>query len=138
MGVSTAVPRHYVKMRGDIMIRQRKYLILLGLLCSAGSSVATEEWIKNTNVERLLLHGTLYGGCLAKVSTNPTDILPNCGKEWITFDCLTVFPESTKAAAQLKFDAAQLAYVTGNPITLRITDERKANGKCLATQVYNN
>lgn len=119
-------------------MRRAKHVIFLAMLCFAGASLAAEEWMKNVNVERLLLHGTLYGGCLAKVSTDPIDVLPDCGKEWVTFDCLTVFPESTRAAAQLKFDAAQLAYVTGNPITLRITDARKANGKCLATQVYNN
>ena len=115
-----------------------KPLIFFSFLCFSVSSFAAEEWMKDVTVERLLLHGTLYGGCLAKLDVNPTDVLPDCGKEWVTFDCLTVFPESTKAAAQLKFDAAQLAYVTGKPVTLRISDARKANGKCLATQVYNN
>ena len=88
-----------------------------------------------TAVKRVLVDDSNYGGCMAQFADNPRATLTDCGNDWLTFDCLAVFPNGSKSTAQNKLSQAQLALVTGRTVYVKYTDTRKANGYCFAERI---
>lgn len=119
----------------------RYWALLTWCLISVGAApnlVAQNTAQFTANVLEILIDDTDFGGCMARLSTDPEERVATCGTAWVTFDCLAAFPNSTKGQAQAKLGAAQLAYVTGNTVRVTITDASTANGKCLASKIRNN
>lgn len=88
-----------------------------------------------TIVKRVLVDDSNYGGCMAQFADNPRTTLTECGNDWLTFDCLSAFPDGSKSTAQNKLSQAQLALVTGRAVYVKFTDTRKANGYCFAQRI---
>ena len=86
-------------------------------------------------VEEVFVDDQYYGGCMAKISEDIADKLPTCQVDYVTFDCLAAFPETTKSIAVNKLSISQLAFVTRKTVYVRVTDLRRANGYCLAERI---
>lgn len=91
--------------------------------------------VKSATITTLLVDQADFGGCMVELSVDPQSILPGCSSDWVTLDCLAVFPESTKSIAQTKLSQAQIAFVANRRVRVYLTDARKANGYCLATRI---
>jgi len=92
----------------------------VSLVTNAG--VAT--W--KTTVREVMIDSTLYGGCMAKLRSGPADNgLAICNNDWVSMDCFANFYSKTDAANKLS--TAQLAYVTGNNVRLRVRDTNTYN-----------
>lgn len=107
--------------------------LFIGLSLAVDTSAATSSL--TTNVRRVLVDDSNYGGCMAQFTDNPRSTLTDCGNEWLTFDCFSAFPGNSKSAAQNKLSQAQLALVTGRKVYVKFTDTRKANGYCFAQRI---
>lgn len=86
-------------------------------------------------IERVLIDDVYYGGCMIQVSESISSKLPACNEGWVSLDCRSAFPETTKSIAAHKLSQAQLALVADKTVYLEVTDTRKANGYCLATRI---
>lgn len=86
-------------------------------------------------VNVVLVDGKNFGGCMAQISQDISDKLPACKADWVTFDCLGVFPETTKSIAQNQLSTAQLAFVTRKNVYIKATDSRRVNGYCLVERI---
>jgi len=88
---------------------------VMSLVANAG--VAT--W--KTTVTDVMVDSTEYGGCMAKLSSGPADNgLPTCNNNWVSMDCFANFYSKSDSANKLS--VAQLGYVTGKPVRLRVRD----------------
>lgn len=83
-----------------------------------------------------------YGGCMARISPGPSTIAAysggnlSCpGDVFVSFDCLNSSGETTKSMANSMFSTAQLAYVTGDSVTVVVDDAVKINGFCLVRRI---
>ena len=75
-----------------------------------------------------------FGGCMALLSVSPGGEGLNCPTgNWVTFDCTG--EHVSKAAALRMFDAAQLAFVGGFDVRVRVDDGRKHNSWCLVERI---
>ena len=123
---------------------------VLVLACTVGSvALPTQATDMYVNIKTILISGDdTYGGCMAKI--NPIDAIATqagyanglgtneCSRGFVTFDCVGAFPETqSKAQAQNKLSASQLAYVTGKRLYVKVNASRKHNGYCLAEIVQN-
>ena len=110
-------------------------LLAMTLGLSDASSAAT-CWVAG-NVTRVLTMNDKFGTCMALLSSRNTNL--SCSA-WVTFDCEGSLEGNTRAVGNAKFNAAQLALVTGNRVRVQIDDGQKINGQCFAPRmdVYNN
>lgn len=77
-----------------------------------------------------------YGGCMAVVSGDQISAsLPTCADGYVTFSCSGI--HNSKSEGAQKFSSAQLAYVAGSAIRMKIVDNKKHNGFCFAETVSN-
>ena len=104
------------------------------LALSIPEAFSVESRIDGT-VQRILVHDTEFGGCMALMSVDPQTKIAACDANWLTFDCLAAFPGSTKAGGAAKLSQAQLALVSGNTVQVRFTDSYRANGYCFANRI---
>lgn len=118
-------------------MRRKPFFLLLSLGAAliSGEAFAGDGRIKSADVTALLVDDTNFGGCMAELSPGPETILGDCDADWVTFDCLGGFPESTKANASQKFSQAQLALVMSNKVRVYITNDRIVNGFCFGTRI---
>lgn len=87
------------------------------------------------NVVSVLVDDIDYAGCIVRFTEEPSDYIAGCGTDWLTLDCMALFPESTKSNAALKLSQTQLALVANRSVYVKFTDDRTANGKCFATRI---
>jgi|GEM_PF-2926550 len=102
------------------------------LLTSAAASadVVQSDWAK---VERLLIHETNFGGCLAMMAGD--SLASKSGgacSNWISFSCTGELNDED--AALRMFESAQIAYLTGREIRVDVDTTRKHNGHCMAVR----
>ncbi len=106
--------------------------ILLAILASTPAFAAT-AFIPNAQVNRVMVHGDGFGGCMANLSVNPQSLLPGCGPGWVTFSCTGNFTDAVRAYRML--DQAQLALAANKNVSVVVDDSRKHNGYCFATRI---
>ena len=103
----------------------KRVLILAVALNSITVDAAVATW--KTTVKEVMIDSTLYGGCMAKIASGPASAgLASCNDDWVSMDCFGNF--YSKADAANKLSTAQLAYVTGNKVRLRVRDTYTYNG----------
>lgn len=110
--------------------------IILSMTFSVAASSATEG--RQVTITGVLTDDNSYGGCMAKLSSNPdTWGALNCPGPggYVTLDCDGAF--GSKSQAQTKLAAVQLALVTGKYVYVIADDTKKHNSYCLATRVDN-
>ena len=115
---------------------------ICGLVFAIGSSYAVSgEAIYDTRVTKILLDDSRYGGCLVYIDNAPNNNGLQCNSSIsaVSFDCLGTRADApSKATAQNKLSAAQLALVTGNRIRLQVVDTGgQLNGYCYAPRIDN-
>lgn len=69
-----------------------------------------------------------FGGCMAKLSVDPSAELPGCNRGWVTFSCTGDFADPVRAYRLL--DQAQLALAARKQFRVYFTDDQKHNGFC--------
>lgn len=109
-------------------------VISASILCMVASLASAAPVL--TTVTRLATEPGRWGGCAARLASNPKLEAGNeaCGNWYVTFDCEAQTGRSTKAEAQTKFAQAQLAYVAGKRIYVEVDPTAIVNGVCLATR----
>ena len=109
-------------------------LIFLFIAISASGQVLGDlAWVEGT-VDQLLVDDRYYGTCMVKVAPGPEAILPSCASNWVTFSCSGDF--NSKSTGNLKFQSAQLAFLTGKKVAFYIDDSKKHNGYCFIQRLY--
>lgn len=104
---------------------------LLGL--SAAAAGSGEYYLENQSVIQTLQDDSLFGSCMAKLSSSPTSIDDRCGADWVTFSCSGEF--NAKSSGFAKFDVAVASLVTGNKVSVWFDPTKTHNGYCFATRV---
>ena len=100
-------------------------VIMLAVLNSIAVDAAVATW--KTTVTEVMIDSTLYGGCMAKLASGPaTAGLAGCNDTWVSMDCFGNFYSKSDSANKLS--TAQLGYVTGNKVRLRVRDTYTYNG----------
>lgn len=94
--------------------------IALCVLWPLSGSTAVATWV--TQVTDVMIDSTLYGGCMAKVTSGPVTngLSATCNNSWVSMDCFGNF--YAKADGNRKLSAAQLAYVSSGNVRIRVRD----------------
>lgn len=114
------------------MNRLKTVLLAAGILVTGSTAFATQTHHVG-NIEKILLDGTRYGGCM--VSMNPS--LPsnlNCRLDFVSLDCNGDLV-NTKTHAKAMLDMAQLAFLVEKSVRIRVSDEQTINGFCTADYI---
>ena len=120
-------------MNGDFTMWRSIGFIYLVLF--SASSYSASEFL-TASVSKTLIDDSDYGGCMAKLSPIPSSVGLNCGSSgWVTFSCTGDF--NAKEVGNQKFEAAQLAMITGTRVLVRVFDTKKHNGYCYASRIDN-
>lgn len=101
------------------------------LLTSAAS--ADEVRSTWTKVDRLLIHETEFGGCMAMLSND--SLTSNSGgacTDWVAFSCTGELNDEDTALRM--FEAAQIAYLTNREVRVTVDSSRKHRGHCVAVR----
>ena len=114
------------------MTRFSKVLVAASLLALGGVAGATETFHMAT-IEKIILDGENYGGCMVGVSPNMPSNL-NCRLDFVSLDCDGALVNS-KTHAKSMLDMAQLAFLVEKNVRLRVTDEQTINGFCTANYI---
>lgn len=93
---------------------------------------ATQDYIYNAKVTRVLIDNTNYGGCMAAVTVDPASRLPSCGQWWVSFACVG---GSDPVNSYRMLDQAQMALALNKTVSLFVNDAVKYNGYCVATRM---
>lgn len=97
-------------------------------------SADAETMALTTTVQQIrVTSDAAFGGCMAQLAMSPSDVLPTCAPDWVTFSCTGEF--TNVARAYRLFDQAQLAYSMEKTVTILVDDTRNHNGYCFATQI---
>ena len=100
-------------------------LTIVGILFSA-TVVAAPQNVNNLSITQIILDGENYGGCMVKVSP----LLPSstgCGRrDFVSFDCNGEV-RNTKSHGKAMLETAQLAFLTGNVVRLRVDNSYTVN-----------
>ncbi|MDA8554991.1 hypothetical protein N9K98_07240 [Luminiphilus sp.] len=109
--------------------------IVSGLLCAffANASQGAIVRLRNAEVLTLLYDDENFGYCMAKVSPAPSSVSSDCKTDWVTFSCSGDY--NPKSVGQTKYDLAQLAYVVGKRLDLKLETTELHNDFCFATRV---
>jgi hypothetical protein len=106
--------------------------LLVGAIILPNETYAATGFVRSAKVSRVLAHHSDFGICAVELAKKNSSL--DCSN-WITFDCDGEFEGNTKAAANHKFNIAQLAWVTNKSVKVQITDNRKINGMCFANRI---
>ena len=123
-----------IRLKQKAALRQ---IIGVGLLLSSQISQGVEVTI-HSDVERILIDHTRYGGCLIYIDKSPAnDTALNCTNtvSAISFDCNNSKGTSDKAMARAMLDSAYLNLLQPNTtrMSFRVTDQGGLpNGVCTA------
>ena len=109
-----------------------RIIILFIAVSASGQALSLGAWIKGT-VNRTLLQEGAWGLCMANIVPGPETVLPSCAEGWVTFSCSGDF--NSKSAGNLKFQSAQLAFITGKELDIAVEDTKRHNGYCFAVRV---
>ena len=89
-------------------------------------AVAAPQNVSDLSITQIILDGENYGGCMVKVSP----LLPSstgCGRrDFVSFDCNGEV-RNTKAHGKSLLETAQLAFLTGNVVRLRVDNAYTVN-----------
>lgn len=89
-------------------------------------AVAAPQNVSDLSITQIILDGENYGGCMVKVSP----LLPSstgCGRrDFVSFDCNGEV-RNTKAHGKSMLETAQLAFLTGNVVRLRVDNAYTVN-----------
>lgn len=97
----------------------------------ANANTAT---IPSAKVSRILISSDeTWGGCMAALSVDPAQFLPECLGGWVSFSCSGDFTDPTRAYRML--DQAQLAFATGKSVMVTFEDNRMHNGYCFVQRI---
>ena len=100
---------------------------------AAPAAHATQTMIRHAAVEWLLAVDANTGRCFAKldksVSTAGSAVV-NCESDSVALAC------GSDSNGVRTFDLAMLAFQTNRLVNVRVTDQAKVGGSCLATHVY--
>ena len=83
-----------------------------------------------------ILTGDKYSGCMVQIGRIPDDSGLNCpvrDRTWVPLGCQGNWGARSDADRNLRI--AQMAILTGDKITVTITDSKKASGWCFGSQV---
>lgn len=97
-----------------------------GQVLSATGKVVSE-------VTRTLTDHQNFGLCMAVINPGPETILPSCGPGWVTFSCSGDF--NSKSSGNLKFQTAQLAFISSARASVFVDDTKKHNGYCFVQRI---
>jgi hypothetical protein len=111
----------------------RKLVAITAAFFSISAFGATAAW--NATVLGTLIDDENFGGCMARIAPQPASRSLNCPGGWVTFSCSGDF--TTVETGNRKFQAAQLAMMTGTMVFIQVDDLRKHNGFCYARRVDN-
>ncbi len=119
-----------------ITAKLKTFTVALGLaLCSMGAAAAP-AFVIETTIVGTLQDTNLFGGCMARLSTDVEAQGITCGSDpLVSFDCLGKV--GSKSAGNTNFSGAQLAYVTGNKVNIYVDDTKKAllDGFCYSSRI---
>ena len=107
-------------------------LVAVSLLALGGAAGATETF-HMASIEKIILDGENYGGCMVGVSPNMPSNL-NCRLDFVSLDCDGDLV-NTKTHAKSMLDMAQLAFIVEKSVRLRVSDEQTINGFCTANYI---
>lgn len=101
------------------------------VMCLLATSAAANTAIFSASVERTLVTAdSSFGGCMARLSKIPKDVLPACRDRWVTFSCDGTYTDPVRAYRML--DQAQLALATGLAVRIFADDSKLHDGYCFA------
>ena len=119
-----------------VMGNIKSFVAALGLaFCSMGTTAAP-GFVIETTIVGTLQDTNLFGGCMARLSTDVEAQGITCGTDpLVSFDCLGRV--GSKSAGSTNFSGAQLAYVTGNKVNIYVDDTKKAllDGFCYSGRI---
>jgi hypothetical protein len=106
-------------------------LITIALMATLPAS-ATQNFV-TAEVRRTLVDENNFGGCMANLGRflESTDL--TCRDVWVSFSCSGDFNSSSFGFK--KFQAAQLALITGKRIRVKLNDAKTHNGYCYAERI---
>lgn len=116
--------------------RFKSFFLASGFALGSLGVTAAPGFVIETTVIGTLQDATLFGGCMARLSTDLEALGIACGADpLVSFDCLGKV--ASKSAGNTNFSGAQLAYVTGNKINIYVDDTKKAllNGFCYSGRI---
>lgn len=119
-----------------LAMRFKPVVVALGFTLGSLGVTAAPGFVIETTVVGTLQDATLFGGCMARLSTDLEAQGIACGADpLVSFDCLGKV--ASKSAGTTNFSGAQLAYVTGNKINIYVDDTKKAllNGFCYSGRI---
>jgi hypothetical protein len=111
------------------MTRFRNVMFAAVFLVTSSLALATQTH-HNGNIEKILLDGERYGGCMVYLNPNlPSNL--NCRLDFVSLDCNGDLV-NTKTHAKAMLDMAQLAFLVEKSVRIRVSDEQTINGFCTA------
>lgn len=109
-----------------------KWALALGLGTSSMLALATQTH-HVANIEKILLDGERYGGCMVFVNpAMPSNL--TCRLDFVSLDCNGELV-NTKSHAKAMLDMAQLAFLVEKSVRLRVSDDQTINGFCTADYI---
>ena len=98
-------------------------------------SVSAYQGYHFAKIERIILDGSAYNGCMVKVSEDLPDDFACSRKDFVSLDCDGA-DINTKAFANQMLQTTQLALITDKTVRLRVTDSIIVNGNfCVADYI---
>ena len=130
--------KHFISGVDDSIIEGISFItacsILMYLLFAPMGAQAETRQVKS------YVYGTLssdrYAGCMLQVADFAFAAGLDCpegNRVWVTLDCNNNW--TTPITSNNNFKTGQIAFLTGDKVTLTIDDTKKAGGYCLAKQV---
>lgn len=130
--------KHFISGVDDSIIEGISFItacsILMYLLFAPIGAQAETRQIRSK------VYGTLssnrYAGCMLQVADFAFAAGLDCpegNRVWVTLDCNNNW--TTPITSNNNFKTGQIAFLTGDKVTLTIDDTKKAGGYCLAKQV---
>ncbi|MCW8929219.1 MAG: hypothetical protein OQL19_03145 [Gammaproteobacteria bacterium] len=96
-------------------------------------AVSQRAWISDATVEKVLIDGTNYGGCMVRLDKTLANYGLNCLSRWVTFSCVGTFGNKDIGFKQL--DQAQIAMALNKKLNLYVDDLKKHNGYCYGARI---
>jgi hypothetical protein len=103
------------------------------LSTSAAQLPAATATFSTTITKTMVTSDGMFGGCMAKLATDPKTVLGTCGALWVTFSCTGDYTDVVRAYRML--DQAQLALAGSRTVSVQIDDGQKINGYCMVRRI---
>lgn len=106
-------------------------IILASLVADASQGAVVR--LRGAEVLALLYDDENFGYCMAKVTPAPASVSSDCKTDWVTFSCSGDY--NAKSVGKTKFEQAQLAYIAGKRLDMKLDTTQLHNDFCFATRV---